>query len=114
MATVSPTCPSLARRRCTHLIGWRSGSGIQTPRSFSDWPAIPAPHLCIATAPTGRCTNSTDAGKPVYDLDARARVYEQSPEVERNMDPDCRGVAVLIDVDNVRGRRQGQTVEMSR
>jgi Pyridoxamine 5'-phosphate oxidase len=53
-------------------------------------------------------------GKPDDDPDVRARVYEQSPEVERNMDPERRGVAVLIDVDNVRGRRQGQTVEMSR
>jgi hypothetical protein len=53
-------------------------------------------------------------GRPVYDSDVRTRVYEQSPEVEQNMDPDRRGVAVLIDVDNVRGRRQGETVEMSR
>jgi Pyridoxamine 5'-phosphate oxidase len=53
-------------------------------------------------------------GKPVDDADVRTRVYDQSPEVERTMDPDRRGVAVLIDIDNVRGRRQGETVEMSR
>jgi Pyridoxamine 5'-phosphate oxidase len=53
-------------------------------------------------------------GKPDDGPDVRARVYEQSPEVERNMDPERRGVAVLIDVDNVRGRLQGQTIEMSR
>jgi hypothetical protein len=53
-------------------------------------------------------------GKPTYDSDVRARVYELSPEVERTTDPDRRGVAVLIDVDIVRGPRRSETVEMAR
>ena len=46
--------------------------------------------------------------------DVRAGVYEQSPEVERSMDPDRLGVAVLVDLDEVRGRQQGEAFEMSR
>jgi Pyridoxamine 5'-phosphate oxidase len=53
-------------------------------------------------------------GRPVDDEDVRARVYEQSPEVERSMDPDRRGVAVLVDLEQVRGRQQGEAFEMSR
>jgi uncharacterized pyridoxamine 5'-phosphate oxidase family protein len=53
-------------------------------------------------------------GRPVYDAEVRTRVYEQSPEIERTLDLDRRGVAVLIDLDNVRGRQQGVTIEMSR
>jgi hypothetical protein len=53
-------------------------------------------------------------GRPVDDEDVRARVYEESPEVERSMDPDRRGVAVLVDLDEVRGRQQGEAFEMSR
>jgi hypothetical protein len=53
-------------------------------------------------------------GRPVDDEDVRAHVYEQSPEVERSMDPDRRGVAVLVDLDEARGRQQGEAFEMSR
>ena len=53
-------------------------------------------------------------GRPVDDEDVRQRVFEQSPEVERSLDPDRGGVAVLIDVDQVRGRLRGEAVEMDR
>jgi len=53
-------------------------------------------------------------GRPVADEDVRRRVYERSTEVERSLDPDRRGVAVLIDVDRVRGRLRGEPVEMGR
>jgi Pyridoxamine 5'-phosphate oxidase len=53
-------------------------------------------------------------GRPAGDEDVRVRVYEQSPEVERSMDRDRRGVAVLVDLDEVRGRQQGEAFEMSR
>jgi predicted pyridoxine 5'-phosphate oxidase superfamily flavin-nucleotide-binding protein len=53
-------------------------------------------------------------GRPVPDEDVRQRVFDQSPEVERGLDPDRRGMAVLIDVDHVRGRVKGEAVEMHR
>ena len=53
-------------------------------------------------------------GRPVGDEEVRVRVYDQSPAVERSMDPDCLGVAVLVDLDQVRGRQHGEAFEMSR
>jgi hypothetical protein len=50
----------------------------------------------------------------VPDEEVRRRVFDQSPEVERSLDPDRRGVAVLIDVDQVKGRVKGEAVEMHR
>jgi predicted pyridoxine 5'-phosphate oxidase superfamily flavin-nucleotide-binding protein len=52
--------------------------------------------------------------RPVADEDVRRRVFDNSPEVERGLDPDRRGVAVLIDVDQVKGRFKGEAVEMQR
>ena len=40
----------------------------------------------------------------VEDEATRARVYDESHEIERNKDPDRTGVAVLVDLDRVRGR----------
>jgi Pyridoxamine 5'-phosphate oxidase len=53
-------------------------------------------------------------GRPVDDEDVRVRVYDLSPAVERSMDPDRLGVAVLVDLDEVRGRQQREAFEMSR
>ena len=55
----------------------------------------------------GRASVSTDEG-------IRRQVYDASPEVERSMDPDRAGVAVVIDVDAVRGRLHGEPLEMLR
>jgi hypothetical protein len=52
--------------------------------------------------------------RPVDDEDVRQQVFEHSPEVERSLDPDRHGVAVLIHVDRVRGRLQREPVEMDR
>jgi hypothetical protein len=38
------------------------------------------------------------------DPDVRDRVFDASPELERNQDPDRNGIAVVIELDRVRGR----------
>jgi predicted pyridoxine 5'-phosphate oxidase superfamily flavin-nucleotide-binding protein len=53
-------------------------------------------------------------GRPVPDEYVRRQVFDQSPAVERGMDPDLRGVAVLIELDYVKGRVKGEPVEMHR
>jgi hypothetical protein len=52
--------------------------------------------------------------RTVTDEDVRTQVFENSPEVERNLDPDRKGVAVVIDVDRVQGRAEGKPFEMVR
>ena len=47
------------------------------------------------------------------DEEVRVQVFDNSPEVERNLDLDRRGVAVVIDVDRVQGRAAGQPFEMA-
>lgn len=51
-------------------------------------------------------------GRPVPEEDVRQEVFDHSPEVEQAMDPGRRGVAVLIDLDHVKGRVEGEAVEM--
>jgi predicted pyridoxine 5'-phosphate oxidase superfamily flavin-nucleotide-binding protein len=53
--------------------------------------------------------------RPVRDdEEVRRQVFDHSPEIERSMDPDRRGVAVLIDVDKVKGRSRGEPIEMTK
>jgi hypothetical protein len=46
--------------------------------------------------------------------DIRTQVYNASPEVERNFDPQRRGAAVIVDIDKVEGRDAGGAVLMER
>jgi hypothetical protein len=41
-------------------------------------------------------------------------VYSNSPEVERNLDPQRRGIAVIIDLDKVEGRDASGAILMER
>jgi hypothetical protein len=51
-------------------------------------------------------TSYVFAGRAAVDEtdEIRTRVYDNSPEFERAMDPERKGKAVVIDVDSVRGR----------
>lgn len=44
----------------------------------------------------------------------RERVYANSPEQERNLDPQQGGVAVVVDVDRLEGRQAGSALVMDR
>jgi hypothetical protein len=46
--------------------------------------------------------------------DTRRHVYEQSPEGERNLDKDRKGVAVIVDLDSVDGFFGGALLKMRR
>ena len=43
---------------------------------------------------------------------ARRKVYDASPEIERNMDKDRKGVALIIDLDRVDGFFRGSPLKM--
>jgi hypothetical protein len=42
----------------------------------------------------------------------RRTVFENSPELERNQDPDRKGVAIVIDVEAVNGIMGGEILQM--
>ena len=46
--------------------------------------------------------------------EVRNRVYGSSPEIERNFDPDRRGVAVIVELDRVEGMGAGGRTNMVR
>lgn len=48
------------------------------------------------------------------DPDERTRIYEQSPEIERNLDAGRLGVAVIVDLDLVEGAGPAGRVRMER
>lgn len=56
----------------------------------------------------------TGRARVIDDPNDRAKVYERSPAVERNMDPRVRGVAVVMDVDSVVGGGPGGRVNLQR
>ena len=45
---------------------------------------------------------------------ARRKVYDDSPEIERNMDKERKGVALVIDLDSVDGFFGGSALKMGR
>jgi len=65
--------------------------------------------------PKTRTTYSFQGRGQADDTDrARQVVYENSPEPERNLDPEQRGVAVVIDLDHIEGRDAGNRILMDR
>ncbi|HEV2363322.1 MAG TPA: hypothetical protein VGS12_03895 [Caulobacteraceae bacterium] len=48
------------------------------------------------------------------DEDVRRKVYDSSPELERRADPERRGVAIVIEVDEISGYVDGAYVHMQR
>lgn len=53
-------------------------------------------------------------GRLVTDAALRDRIFDNSPELERGMDPDRRGAAIVIDVTRVEGRDERGVFVMQR
>jgi predicted pyridoxine 5'-phosphate oxidase superfamily flavin-nucleotide-binding protein len=99
---------------------------VYGPRQLAIWVRNPASSFLQRIAANPRVAfmyrNATERvmyqfhgqARPVSDEDVRQRVFDRSPEVERGLDPDRRGVAVLVDIDQVNGRVKGEAVEMHR
>ncbi len=74
------------------------------------------PHLALFYRdPKTRTTYSFQGrARAEHDDVIRERVYDHSPEQERNLDPERRGVAVLIELDRIEGREAGARIVMDR
>jgi pyridoxamine 5'-phosphate oxidase-like protein len=53
-------------------------------------------------------------GHVVTDEASRTQIYDRSPEIERNFDPDRRGIAIVVDVDKLEGTFQNARLNMVR
>jgi hypothetical protein len=58
--------------------------------------------------------NCVGRGRVEPDEVVRRAVYDNSPEFERGADPDRRGVAIVIDVDEISGYVDGEYIQMRR
>lgn len=58
--------------------------------------------------------NCAGRGRVEPDEEVRRTVYDHSPELEQRADPDRRGVAIVIDVDEVSGYLDGAYLHMRR
>jgi hypothetical protein len=47
-----------------------------------------------------------------YSESARRKVYDHSPEIERNMDKERKGVTIIIDLDSVDGFFAGNVLKI--
>ena len=56
--------------------------------------------------------NIVGRGHVESDEAVRRTVYDNSPELERNQDPERKGVVIVIDVDQVNGMMDGKFLQM--
>ncbi len=64
--------------------------------------------MLYANLPERRSWQFRGRARVETDEAARTTIYDNSPEAERNQDPDRKGVAVVIDIDSV--IRRGEVV----
>jgi hypothetical protein len=74
------------------------------------------PHLALFYRETGSRTSYQFHGRARIDSsdEVRDRVFENSPERERNFDPQRLGVAVVVDIDHIEGRDATGVILMDR
>lgn len=98
--------PHLSYRGTTQVYGpqqlavWARDAKGGLPRALSAHPPV----TLMYRDPASR-TNYTFYGRGEVTADeaVRTRVFDQSPEAERNFDPDRDGAAIVIDIDKVEG-----------
>lgn len=95
----------------TQLALWCRNPEGELLKAIERRPEIAAQYGDIATRTyyhfEGRAAVTTDEA-------ARKRIYDEMHELERRQDPDRKGVAVLIEVDQVKGHDHSGLVSMSR
>jgi hypothetical protein len=109
--------PHLSYRGTTQVYGpqqlavWARDAKGGLPRALSAHPPV----TLMYRDPASR-TNYMFYGRGEVTADeaARTRVFDQSPEAERNFDPDRAGAAIIIDIDKVEGSGPGGRILMVR
>lgn len=107
-------------------VSYRGTVQSHGPDTLALWARDPKGGLvrAIATNPNVALLASDHAARTHYEIvgrarvvddpDERNRIFERSPEHERNVDPARRGAAVVIDVDVLRGGPMGAAVHRRR
>jgi hypothetical protein len=109
--------PHLSFRATVQVFGPdRLGMWIRDPAGGLARALATNPHLSCFYSDRAKGVTLQFSGRGhIDDTDAvRNAVYDGSPEAERNMDWRKRGVAVVVDLDQVDGRDSAGRVEMAR
>ncbi len=126
LANRTPVMVAYADAEGQPHLSFRGTTQAHGPSRLAMWIRDPKGGLltAIETNPRLALMYRDPATRTTYQFHGRARaepdpeeadaIYEQSPELERNMDPQRRGVAVVIDLDRVEGRDAGGPVLMVR
>jgi hypothetical protein len=94
------------------LAFWvRNQEASETVRAIAVNPVVAAVY---ANLPARRHYTMLGRARVEPDAAVRRRVFENSPPPERARDPERTGVAVVVELDSVRGRGAGGPVAMSR
>jgi len=93
------TAQTLDAKRLAFWV--RKPEGSTTVRSIA---ANPAVMLVYANMPKRRHYRIRGRAKLVTDEAVNRMVWERSPELERNADPECKGAAVVVEVTGIMGR----------
>jgi Pyridoxamine 5'-phosphate oxidase len=106
--------PHLSLRGTVHVYGdtqlalWARSAGLQDALATN--PCVALLYQDLANHTLYRFTGRA---RRVDDPDARDRIYGASPEHERFQDPDRDGTAVIVEVEEVRGRGPNGVVAMT-
>lgn len=89
----------------------RRGDKSMTLTSLKSRPTLV---LVYTNLPVKRFYQFRGKARRVDDETVRNKIYEASPETERNSDPERTGIAVVVDLESVRGRGIDGLVNMKR
>jgi hypothetical protein len=109
--------PHLSFRATVQVVGPdRLGMWIRDPQGGLVRALATNPHLSCFYTDRAKGVTLQFSGRAAVDPDAamRDRIYDGSPEPERNMDWRKRGVAVVVELDHVEGRDGSGRVLMAR
>lgn len=118
IADKAPVIVSYADAEGQPHISFRGTTQVLNTEQMAIWARDPAGGLPSAMANNPRITmlyrNPTTRlswqffgrGQITSDEAQRTAIYDNSPEVERNADPERKGAAIIIDIDRVISRGQ--------
>lgn len=97
----------------TELAMWARDPQAGLPKAI-----LANPHLALIYGDFNPDTRAfltfTGRGRIESDEDVRRKVFDGSPELERNRDPERKGVVIVVELDEVSGLYEGQFIKLQR
>jgi len=105
---------SLQRLNDRQLAVWARNPGGGLAQAMAGRTAVAVLYSDFSDLARRVLFNAVGRGRVEPDEAVRRAIYDNAPQIERQADPDRRGVAIVIDVDEISGYLDGQYVQMRR